>query len=78
MKNKDVCLIGKDLVLRRAINDGYFKFEAMNTCCHSLTNQTQIKDGGIHIIMIEKQGTFLGPKLIDTCIIDISFVFIDW
>lgn len=50
----------------------------MNTCCHSLTNQTQIKDGGIHIIMIEKQGTFLGHRFIDTCNIDISFVNIDW
>lgn len=47
----------------------------MNTCCHSLTNQTQIKDGGIHIIMIEKQGTFLGHKLIDMCNIDMTLVF---
>lgn len=28
--------------------------------------------------MIEKQGTFLGHRFIDTCNIDISFVDIHW
>lgn len=70
MKNKDVCLIGKDLVLRRAINDGYNETTILSLKPWTLVvthSQTRLKDG----VMIEKQGTFLGHIFIDIWNIDI-------